>query len=244
MKAVICEDERYWSDVLKEFISRWAANKNIEVQCVDFSSSQELIQYLRVHMDIDVVLLDISLGSEDIGGMTAAKYIRKMGNRVPIVFVTVDSARAIDGYLVEAMGFLKKPVDEKRLSLFLDRVVKLKKPEQVFNIITESTVNNVHQRDIIFVEVNNHTIIYHTAREKIRLRGTLNEVMQLLGCENFVQIHRSYVISKSKIYRIKTTYPYSVDLLNGHEVMNLPVSRNYINHLLEVYSDEVLERIL
>ncbi|MEC0233224.1 LytTR family DNA-binding domain-containing protein [Paenibacillus kribbensis] len=241
MKVVICEDECYWRDALKASIFRWALNKNIELQCADFYSSQELIQYLNAHIDIDVVLLDISLSSEDIDGMTTAKYIRKMGNRVPIIFVTVDSARAIDGYLVEAMGFLKKPIDEKRLSLFLDRVVKQKKPERVFNIIAESTINSVRQSDIFFVEVNNHTIIYHTTKEEIHLRGTLNKVMQLLGCENFVQIHRSYVISKSKIYRIKITYPYSVDIFNGHEIINLPVSRNYINNLLEVYSDDVLE---
>ncbi|MCP3747357.1 LytTR family DNA-binding domain-containing protein [Paenibacillus sp. A3M_27_13] len=242
MKVVICEDECYWRDALKASISRWALNKNIELQCADFYSSQKLIQYLNAHIDIDVVLLDISLSSEeDIDGMTTAKHIRKMGNRVPIIFVTVDSARAIDGYLVEAMGFLKKPIDEKRLSLFLDRVMKQKKPERVFTIIAESTINSVRQSDIVFVEVNNHTIIYHTTKEEIYLRGTLNKVMQLLGCENFIQIHRSYVIAKSKIYRVKITYPYSVDIFNGHEITNLPVSRNYITNLLEVYSDDVLQ---
>nr|WP_302055952.1 LytTR family DNA-binding domain-containing protein [Paenibacillus sp. A3M_27_13] len=119
--------------------------------------------------------------------------------------------------------------------------MKQKKPERVFTIIAESTINSVRQSDIVFVEVNNHTIIYHTTKEEIYLRGTLNKVMQLLGCENFIQIHRSYVIAKSKIYRVKITYPYSVDIFNGHEITNLPVSRNYITNLLEVYSDDVLQ---
>jgi DNA-binding LytR/AlgR family response regulator len=41
-----------------------------------------------------------------------------MGNAIPIIFVTVDAHRAADGYLVEAMGFLPKPIDENRLALF------------------------------------------------------------------------------------------------------------------------------
>lgn len=52
-----------------------------------------------------------------VDGMTLAKHLRQMGNTIPIIFVTVDSLRAADGYLVEAMGFLWKPIDEGRLSL-------------------------------------------------------------------------------------------------------------------------------
>lgn len=176
--------------------------------------------------------------------MNAAKYIRKMGNKVPIIFVTVDSIRAVDGYLVEAMGFLSKPIDIKRLTLFLDRIIENQKSERSINIQTGNKVVNLRQRDIVFVEVINHTLIYHTIDSEVECRGALSEMLSLWDGGYFIRIHRSYVISKDKIYNIKTTYPYSVNLLKGTEVKNLSVSRKYIDKLLEVYSDDVLGRII
>ena len=244
MKIVICEDERHWSNELQKSVSRWAIARRIEYQFSVFSAPQELIKYLSTNKDMDVVLLDISLGNEVIDGMVAAKHIRKMGSHVPIIFVTVDSFRAADGYLVEAMGFLGKPIDEKRLSLFLDRILRKKKSEKIIKIVSETAATNVLQSEIVYAEVKDHTIIYHTTKQDISMRGTLSDILELLGSEHFLQIHRSYVIASAKIYKIKSTYPYSVDVLNGIEVVNLPVSRNYIDKLLAVYSDDLLERLI
>lgn len=241
---VICEDERHWSNEIKKVVHLWATNRHIELQCDSCSTPQELIRYLAMHSDTDAILLDISLGNETIDGMVAAKHIRKTGNQTPIIFITVDSFRAADGYLVEAMGFLGKPIDEKRLFLFLDRILRKKKSERIIKIISGDTVTNVPQSEIVFAEVTDHTIIYHTLQEQIKLRGTLANIMETLGNENFIQIHRSFVIAKSKIYKIKLTYPYSVDMLNGIEIINLSVSRSYIENLLAVYSDDVLERLI
>jgi len=176
--------------------------------------------------------------------MTLAKHLRKMGNTIPIIFVTVDSLRAADGYLVEAMGFLSKPIDEGRLSLFLDRIIKCRKNQRIIKIVAENRLNNVYQKDIMYAEIIDHTVIYHTVKGSLTLRGTLGEVLALLGDEYFVQIHRSYVIALDKIDNIKTTYPYSVSLLENNGLVDLPVSRKYINKLLEVFSDDVLEKMI
>ena len=244
MKIVICEDERHWSYELNKSVSQWALSRKIDIECSLFSTPQDLIKHLSLNNDMDVVLLDISLGKEVIDGMVAAKHIRKMGNHVPIIFVTVDSFRASDGYLVEAMGFLGKPIDDKRLSLFLDRVLRKKRSERIIKIVSETSAINVLQNDIIYAEVRDHTVIYHTTKKPISLRGSLSDILELLGTEHFFQIHRSYVIAKAKIHKIKSTYPYSVDVINGIDIVNLPVSRNYIDKLLAVYSDDLLERLI
>lgn len=244
MNIIICEDERYWSNEIKKAVSRWSINRHIDIQCNCFSTSQELIQHLSILSDTDAVLLDISLGDGVIDGMAAAKYIRKMGNQTPIIFITVDPSRAADGYLVEAMGFLGKPIDEIRLALFLDRILAKKKNERIIKIVSETTVINVPQRDIVYAEVKNHTITYYTIQEAISLRGTLTDIIKTLGSENFIQIHRSFIIAKTKIYKIKSTYPYSVDIQKGNDIINLSVSRSYITNLLAVYSDDLLERLI
>lgn len=244
MKIVICEDEQYWSEALKTSIAKWAALRKIKTHCSSFDSPYELANHLKAHVDDDVLFLDISLGEKVIDGMTLAKRIRKMGSTIPIIFVTIDSHRAADGYLVEAMGFLSKPIDEDRLVLFLDRIIRRQRNQKILKIMTDGHMTNIYQKDIVCAEINDHTIIYHTTQGSFSLRGTLREILAILDKEYFVQIHRSYVIALDKIDGIKTTYPYVVTLIKRDEIVNLPVSRKYINNLLEVYSDNILEKMI
>lgn len=244
MNVVICEDEKYWIGKIKEALHQWASMREIKLYCISFSSPQALIEHLMIHKDIDVLLLDISLGNEEMDGVIAARHIRKMGNQIPIIFITVDSVRAADGYLVEAIGFLEKPINQNRLTLFLDRIAKQKKNQKIIKLITEDSVVNVNQRDILYAEVNDHTIIYHTVQMDISFRGTLKDIHNLLGEESFVQIHRSYIIAKDKINKIKTTYPYSVNVFAGLVTIDLPVSRKYIERLKAIYSDNIMEMMM
>ena len=244
MKIVICEDEKYWQDEIRSSICTWAKSKRIEIQCIGFSSPEKLIKYLAANTDIDVIFIDISLGDEVIDGVDAAKHIRKTGSRVPIIFVTANSNRAVDGYLVEAMGFLCKPIDEKRLSLFLSRLMKQKQSERVIHVMSEVGAVNIPLKEIVYLEIINHTVHYHTRKRILKVRGTLVETLGILGENDFIQIHRSFLISKSKIHGIKTSYPHSVDLLAGDKVETLTVSRSYIEKLLEAYSDNILEMMI
>jgi DNA-binding LytR/AlgR family response regulator len=244
MKIVICEDERYWSEVLKLSISNWAISRKVGFNCETFFSPHGLISYFADGAAADVLFLDISFGEKMIDGMTLAKRLRKTGNTIPIIFVTVDSHRAADGYLVEAMGFLSKPIDEGRLALFLDLIVKRQRSQRMIKITSEGKINKVRQNEIVYVEINNHTVICHMGQRRLKLRGTLGDVLALLDAEHFVQIHRSYVIALDKIDNIKATYPYSVILYKDNELIDLPVSRKYIGRLIELYSDDVLERMI
>ena len=244
MEIVICEDEQYWVDELKAAVYRWAEKRNISVQCPCFSAPQDLVQHLTTDTNTDVMLLDISLGEKVIDGITLAKHIRKMGNKLPIIFVTADSLRATDGYLVDATGFIGKPIDEKRLELFLDRAIKQKEKDKIIRIPTSNGVTAIPQSDITYVEVLDHTIIYHTAITDICHRGTFTDALSNLGDEAFIQIHRAFIIAKDKIFHIKARYPYSVVLLHGTKTIDLPVSRKYIGKLLEMFSEDVWEKML
>lgn len=244
MKIAICDDEIYWNDILKATIMKWAEANNMEMQCSSFFSPKELLDSFVASGGYDAIFLDILFGEEGPDGMNTARQLREMGRDVPIIFVTIDRMRAVDGYLVEAMGFLCKPFEEKRLFLFLDRIQAQSKKEKIITILSGTEIINIQPHDIIYVEVMDHMIYYHTRGRKINSRGTLSETIEKLGRDHFIRIHRSYIISKSKIYRIKTTFPYFVELRNGTEVVTVPVSRNYIDKLLEVYSDAVLERMI
>lgn len=244
MKIVICENENYWSDVLNQAVSKWATSKRIELECSRFISSQELISHLSQSCDVDALFLDIPLGEEVIDGMWLAKRIRKMGLTIPIIFVTSDTLRAADGYLVEAMGYLQKPINEDRLAIFLNRIYKGTKRQKLIKIMDDGRVTRILQKDIVYAEVRDHTIIYYTIQRSFSHRGTFSEILENLKDDGFIQIHRSFVVALDKIDNIKATYPYSVDVIKNHEIVKLPVSRNYIENLLVAYSEDLLEKMI
>lgn len=244
MKVVLCEDEEEWRKALLFSLNLWANSHDITCECVSFSSPNLLLKHLLAnHNDIDVVFLDISLGNEMIDGVVAAKEIRKIDEEIPLIFVTSNSFRATDGYLVNANGFLEKPIDQERLSFFLDRILK-RKNNRWIQLKADGNVKNIREKEIIYAEVNNHQITYHTLEEEITMRGTMNTILSTLGSENFSQIHRSYLISIEKIDSIKSSAPYSVTLLSKTHSIELPVSRKYIKKLLELYSANLLERFI
>lgn len=244
MKIVICEDEHYWQEALKVAISKWAAVREIEIECQCAWSPKELLACLKARADIDVLFLDISLGEKVIDGMALAKLIRKTGNTVPLIFVTIDTLRAADGYLVEAMGFLSKPIDDGRLSLFLDRIIKRQRGQKSIKVLVDGRMTTLHEKYITHVEIINHTAIYHTIQSDFKVRSTLSEVLATLTEDYFVQIHRAYIVALDKIHSVKTTHPYSVNLQSIDGTVSLPVSRKFMSKLMEVYSDEVLEKMI
>jgi len=244
MNVVICEDEKYWSETLKAAVSKWAVIKKIDINFSSFTAPQELIEYLKDNNDVDVLFLDISLGKKVIDGMALAKHIRKTGGIMPIIFVTGDSLRAADGYIVEAMGYLTKPIEEKKLALFLDRIVKHQRGFKSVNIISGGRISKIYQRDIVYVEITDHTIVYHTMQSSLTQRGKLREVLSTLDENCFVQIHRSYVIALERVDSIKSIYPYSVIVMSKNKLIDLPVSRKYIDNLLEMYTNDLLEKMI
>lgn len=244
IKIIICEDQKYWSETLKSSVTKWANSRKTNCNCHCISSPEEFTDNLKQFIDIDVLFLDITFDKKDIDGMALAKLIRKMGISVPIIFVTADTLRAADGYLVEAMGYLTKPLDEGRLMLFMDRIIKQKHSQKIIRVISEDRIKNIYQKDIVYVEVQDHTVKYFTLQGKLSSRGTLSETLALLDSECFIRIHRSFIVALNKIDNIKTTYPYAVTLIQNIEMPELPVSRKYIKNLLNVYSNDLLERML
>jgi len=243
MRIAICEDERYWREVLQAAVSAWAQCHSIEFCLDEFNDPESLIHDITSSPDFDLIFLDIAFGKAFMCGMEAAGYIRKMGSKIPIVFVTSDPLRADEGYLVDAMGYLTKPIDDKRLKHFLDKALKSKKPAKMIEFNTPKGITIIAHRDIIYAEVQGHMVHCHTHKDSIVFRSSMAKFLAQVGDDDFMQVHRAFLVAKDKIYSVKPTYPYSVSLIKNGDVAEVPLSRKFLNRVLEVYSDGVLRRI-
>ena len=243
MRFVICDDIEHCRMEVRTMVGRWAENKGVAATCACLESTAELIEYFASGQSADAVLLDIAFGEKEADGISAASYIRKAGSDIPIIFITANVHAAVDGYLVEAHGYVTKPLDADRLFTFLDRLHNRQAEQRIFKIDTGSSLAYIKSNDIVYLEAENHTVVFHTREDILRTRATLSEAREMLGGDEFVQTHRSYIIAKNKVIDVKTTYPYMVTLAVGMERTQLPVGRNYYPGLLLCYSNNVMERI-
>ncbi|MDE6710036.1 MAG: LytTR family DNA-binding domain-containing protein, partial [Oscillospiraceae bacterium] len=109
----ICDDDNSQINALKKMLTEWNSNTIIS----EYNSAE---QFLFNYPDVscDLLLLDIEMG--DMNGMELAKKLRAKGDMLPIIFITGFSQYIGDGYDVEALHYLMKPVDKKKLFQVLD----------------------------------------------------------------------------------------------------------------------------
>lgn len=156
--------------------------------------------------------------------------------------------RASEGYLVDAIGFLVKPdYSYEELSIYMEKVRK-KSAEQKVQLIKvgiDSTIQYISLAKTIYAESSSHDVILYTEDKTYRMRRTLASMLDELGAGNFVQIHRAYIVATHRILRLRTVYPYSLELRGKHgETMHFNVGRTYIDSVQKAYVNRIHEGMM
>ncbi len=162
-----------------------------------------------------IYLLDIEMGS--INGVELAKTIRRRNRMCQIVFITGYNDYIADGYEVEALNYLLKPVRQEKLYEVLDKAVaKLKINERCILVRQSDEIVRVPLYSIRYIEVRLNYITVH-ADEEYTVKSTLSAFSKELD-EYFYRIGRSYIINLRFIRRVRKNEV----LLSGGESIPLP----------------------
>ena len=124
-----------------------------------------------------------------------------------LLFVTGIAERAPEGYDVDAVSFLIKPVKKERLSACLDKAVsRIGRQEPAVLLETAGALERVRLRDICFLESASHDTLVHCVGrgEPVRCIQGIAQVERLLGEESraFYKIHRTCVVGLAYVERI------------------------------------------
>lgn len=119
MRAAVCEDVLEEAQWLSDMIYKWYADKGIEGEVSIFEDAARFL-FTREDYSFDVLFLDIRMPGEN--GVSVAKHLRRLGDDMPIIFVTGEREYILEGYEVEALHYLIKPVQEKKIFECLERV--------------------------------------------------------------------------------------------------------------------------
>lgn len=168
--AAICDDDKKQIMLLRKMLNNWLSDKPFALDITEYISAESFLFYYADN-PCDILLLDIEMSG--INGMELAKKLRTKGDMLPIVFITGYSDYVTEGYDVEALHYLLKPVNEDKLFAVLDKFADRNVCfEQIILPCGGETVK-VSPDSIIYIEAQGRkTAAYLSDGGRIVERGT------------------------------------------------------------------------
>lgn len=188
----ICDDNEEHSAELRRLLGEWAADKPFALIIDEYASAENfLFQY--PDKPCSLLLLDIEM--KKLNGMELARKLRADGDMLPIVFVTGYADRMNDGYEVEALHYLLKPVDKDKLFAVLDRYVKKRVPENEIMLECEEGTLHVSPDMITHCEaMGKKTVVRLSDGKALDCAAGISALAKLLP-DCFAACHRSYIVN-------------------------------------------------
>lgn len=226
MNVVVCDDERLCCDTVANAISAWAKEANAEhaiiVRC--FSSSEDLAEALQNGLFADMLFLDIQIPGE-LSGLELARQLRAANSQAVIVFVTNYAEYACEGYSVDALRYLRKPIQQKQITECMNIAFRRWSLSRSENIVinTRKSVVSLRYQDILYIEIAAHNLRFHTINQidALETRGRLLDVVASLPSELFVRCHRSFLVNLMYVRQLST----NTLMIAGATV--IPLGRKY-----------------
>ena len=211
-KIAICDDLESDRDYLKDLLNKWAINNSHLLNIDTFSSAESFLFHYEETKDYDILLLDIEMGLMD--GVSMAKKIRQDNDAVQIIFITGYSDYIAEGYEVNALHYLMKPVKKEKLFSVLERAIdKIGKNDVVLNMETANGMVRIPIYQIRFAEVFGNYVTIH-AYDDVVVKMTLNELEKILD-ERFYRVGRSVIVNLNEVSRVTRT---EIKLLDGTSI--------------------------
>lgn len=150
-RIAVVDDEALVRDSLREGTEAALRRAGLQGEVQTFASAEEFLQ--NMGQPFHLVLLDIQMDGMD--GMTCAERLRQQDQDVVIIFITSMVQYAVQGYRVDALDYIVKPVTPGQLQESLNRAfsrLAAAQPKAV-TFHTSGGMHTVHVADILYVEV-------------------------------------------------------------------------------------------
>ena len=204
VKIALVEDNDLDANLLIECMNRYFTRIQEEYSIERYSNSISFLE--KYDPSVDIVFMDIEL--PDLDGLKAAKKMRKYNETSILVFVTNMVQFAVNGYEVNALDFIVKPVKYLIFDAKMNRIMEYvrRKQDDDFKLMlkTATGVYNLQVSRIRYIEVENHELIYHLDKgEKLVARGQIKDIEDRLTDVGFFRCHRCFLVNMKYVTAIK-----------------------------------------
>jgi len=220
--CLIVEDEPLAAEVLEDYIIQVPFLQLI-AKCNDAIYALEMLQKEK----IDLIFLDIHLPR-----IKGIDFIKTLSNSPKIIITSAYQEYALQGYELNVVDYLLKPIEFSRFLMAVNKLKHLNEIDQVNNATSIASERaylffNVSKKkvkmfldEILYIESLKEYVRIISRDKAILTKFQLGEIEDLLKENNFLRIHRSFIVAKNKIDAFSAT---DVEI-NGKQI---PIGRSY-----------------
>lgn len=190
INCLIVDDELSSQRVLQHFVTKTEV-LDLKKTC---SSATEAFKYLQLHNKVDLIFLDINMPKQ-----SGLDFYKTLKNPPQVIFTTAYPQYAVEGFEVDAVDYLLKPIAYERFLIAINKVLKLKEDATTFinefMVLKENKVlHKVYFKDIQYVEAFGDYVKVHTETKVITTHSTFSKLIQNLP-DFFLRTHKSFSIN-------------------------------------------------
>ena len=227
-KCLIVDDEELARELIETHLSQ-LSEFEVVASCGSAIEASKILQ----NENIDLMFLDIEMPV-----LKGTEFFKNLIKKPSVIFTTAYRDYAVDGFNLNAIDYLLKPISFSRFFNGIEKFLNLVQPnietttddkteeKDEFIYIQKSRKHiKVQFNSILFVESKKDYIELNLDKERHLFKYNLSSFLELLD-ERFVRVHRSYIINKDKI-----------TAFTKHDVeigeIEIPIGDNYKQHFLE-----------
>lgn len=218
IRIAIVEDEKSYVQTLEKYLKKYEEDYSVSFQIQAFYDGLDILTDYTAQYDI--ILMDIQL--KHLDGMKTAEKIRQLDEDVAFIFITSTVEFAVQGYLVNALGYVVKPVTYLAFSQILKKAITYvlaKQTKNYLNIEVDGGFLRLDTSNIYYIESQRHYIMVHSGKGDFLTAGPMKKTETELSSKGFCKCHNAYLIN---LHHVTGIIKNNVLLSNGQE---LPISR-------------------
>ncbi len=224
--CLIVEDEFFAGKLIENYIMqspnlRWVAT------CDDAESAKIVL----AENEIDLIFVDINLPR--ISGLD---FVKSLPSKYHFIFTTAYHEHALEGFELNAIDYLLKPIQFDRFTKAVEKAIdtihyKLIKdinqpPQKYLYLKCNSVYEKIYYSNILYIEALHNYISIVTSERKFLIYCSISKILEELPTEDFVRIHRSFIVATEKVIRFSPT-----EVTIGNK--KLPISKGLKKLVLE-----------
>lgn len=233
IKTIIVDDEPLALDVLEAYVSKMP-NLQLVARCENAFEANEALQNHK----IDLIFLDIQMPQ-----LNGIEFLRSLSNPPAVVFTTAYSEYAVEGFELNAVDYLVKPISMDRFMKAVNKAAEViaRKPESqpqqeeandnFFFVKADKKLVKIVFDDIVYIEGLKDYVIIKNENSRVITLQTMKSLEDKLPAQIFKRIHRSFIVNLNKILAVDGSV---VEVTEKGQVKQLPIGKNYKDELLDL----------
>ena len=227
--CMVVDDEPMAREIISSFVGK-IHNLELVATCKNVSEAFSILQ----KESIQLIFLDINM--PEISGLSLAKSIQ---HKSQVIFTTAYREYAVEGFDLQAVDYLLKPISFDRLLKAVQKYFDLHVSKEIIHqeIVSEVKENSIFVRsdrkmvkvrfnEIRYVESLSDYVKIYTDKETVVTRETISNIESKLPSNKFLRTHRSYIVSMPKIDSFTNEF---LEL----DKKAIPISRSYKENVLQ-----------